>query len=149
MKADFQAIATLLDYYFHYGREDFANLQDVPIEDDPKPYLFVDPIDETPVYGNSGGLIRTEYNGRFLLLLRSKFDIPYDDFTDNEGNAASGKYTIYIEPLKARVKGELYQALTCPPYDYEISWTIKEVINMFNTNFDGVYVSFKSVKHGV
>ena len=134
MKEKLQEIARAKGWAFDYGRDDFSNLERVEDKDF---YLFLDPLEELVSFEDGQEVGRT-YNGRLLLLMVSDFDRVYDD---QGGNAADeGRYERYIKRCKEEVM-KIPEAL-CWAYDI-LQWRMLEVINLYDTNFDGVLVNFQ------
>lgn len=143
-------IESELEWNFSYGRRDFQNLTEAAASDDPKPFFFMDPVDRTPERSSSTGNLTgwTTYEGRYMILLKSKLDEVYDG--QKEQDPEIGKWKTRIRPIVEDVSPDtalltqLENALTCGTYDWHfVSQRIKEVINMFDGNFDGVLVNFK------
>lgn len=134
MKEKLQQIARSNNWAFDYSRDDFSNLERV---EDKEFYLFLDPLEELVSFEDSQEVGRT-YNGRLLLLMVSDFDRVYDDQGGN--NASEGKYERYIK----RCKEEVMKIAKVFCWEYDIlQWRMLEVINLYDTNFDGVLVNFQ------
>ena len=134
MKEKLQQIASSNNWAFDYGRDDFSNLERV---EDKEFYLFLDPLEELVSFDDSQEVGRT-YNGRLLLLMVSDFDRVYDDQEGN--NASEGTYERYIK----RCKEEVMKIAKAFCWEYDIlQWRMLEVINLYDTNFDGVLVNFQ------
>lgn len=126
-----KAIATAQGWNFEYGRRDFDNLFS-EIEDKTQKYLFLDPV-KTKRVKNKEGVVEAEtQQGTFMILMSSSLDeLSYND-----------RYNTYIKPLIDTDNAIIEEAIRCG-YDAEVKeWTITEVINLFDYNFDGIIVSF-------
>lgn len=135
MKEKLQQIARNNGWSFDYGRDDYSNLER---SDDKEFYLFLDPIEELVRFEEGAQEVGRTYNGRLLLLMVSDYDRVYDD---QEGNIPSeGKYEKYIKQCKEEVM-KIANAF-CWEYDI-LQWRMLEVINLYDTNFDGVLVNFQ------
>lgn len=84
-----------------------------------------------------------QYNGKTLYTGPRGGCYYYQD--DQEGNNASeGKYERYIK----RCKEEVMKIANAFCWEYDIlQWRMLEVINLYDTNFDGVLVNFQ-IKSG-
>ena len=135
MKETLQQIARNNGWSFDYGRDDYSNLER---SEDKEFYLFLDPIEELVRFEEGAQEVGRTYNGRLLLLMVSDYDRVYDD---QKGNMPSeGKYEKYIKRCKEEVM-KVANAF-CREYDI-LQWRMLEVINLYDTNFDGVLVNFQ------
>lgn len=135
MKEKLQQIARNNGWSFDYGRDDYSNLER---SEDKEFYLFLDPIEELVRFEEGAQEIGRTYSGRLLLLMVSDYDRVYDD---QERNMSSeGKYEKYIK----RCKEEVMKIANAFCWEYDIlQWRMLEVINLYDTNFDGVLVNFQ------
>lgn len=135
MKEKLQQIARNNGWSFDYGRDDYSNLER---SEDKEFYLFLDPIEELVRFEEGAQEVGRTYSGRLLLLMVSDYDRVYDD---QEGNMPSeGKYEKYIK----RCKEEVMKITDAFCWEYDIlQWRMLEVINLYDTNFDGVLVNFQ------
>ena len=124
-----------LGWKFYYGRRDFQNLVDAESEDDPKWYFFLDPFESEKTYK-----IEKQHRGRFMLLSKSDLDEEYDQQT-GERDVEEGKWRKYILPKRDYLDNEFEDIVECDG-DLEITMRVVDVINLFNTGFDGVLVNF-------
>lgn len=124
-------------WHFEYGRSDFHNLE--VRDDNALFYLFLDPITQEIKFNEYNQATNYTEQGRFLLVMHSDFDRVYHSQQSND--PAQGKYEKYIRPCKQALLG-LLQGLTCLPEVTPLKWTITEVINLLDNNFDGVLVEF-------
>lgn len=125
IKETLEQIAIDNGWGFHYGRRDFHNLFDAIGADDPKWYLFLDPI----IHDDG----KAEWKGtvRYMLLQKSMLDELYEP-----------RYTKYIKPKIDFVKTEFKNKLICS--DIEVnSHNITEVINLLDANMDGILGTLK------
>lgn len=136
----FEQIAEARGMVFIYGRTDFQELNEATDNDCGQLYWFCDPIDETPLYSDAGGKTGTKYSGRFMIVQRSEFESNYDS---NPGaDETENRYEKHLRPIKELIKEELQKDLLCN-YSLQVSWTLKEVINLtLSDNFDGILVPF-------
>lgn len=126
-------IATLNLWNFEYSRKDFQNLfDDMEYQ---KIHLFVDPITTDSTFTDSGFELET-YTGKMMLLVSSDIDESYND-----------KYMDYIQPLMIGALSTIKQTLICSDYEV-LKFQTTEVINLFDTNLDGVLITY-SIKQVV
>lgn len=137
-----EIVETGLGWEFTYGRKDFQNLEPAESEDDPKTYFFLDPVSRDPIYSTSGTFTGvSDYEGFFMILSKSQMDEVYDN--QQETDADDGKYRKYINPKIQLLYGDFGKKLGCVDSVQIIRMKGTDVINMFDTNFDGLLVNFK------
>lgn len=135
MKEILQEIANDNNWYFDYGREDFRNLE---IDNNNDFYFKIDPLEEHITFDEFSRIEKRTYQGRCLLVVKSDFDRMYDQQANTP--QTQGKYAMYIKRCKDEIK-KIPNALQCK--DIEIKqWIEQEIINVEDTNFDGVFVKF-------
>ena len=114
-------------YIFEYSRSDYQNLfDDMEYE---KIHLFVDPITTDSSFSASGFEVET-YTGKMMLLISSDVDETYLE-----------KYNDNIKPLINGALATLKQTLICSDFEV-IKFQTTEVINLFDTNLDGVLITY-------
>lgn len=112
---------------FHYGRQDYQNLND----DIPEGVvqMYVDPIQTDSSFTDVGNEMLS-YSGKLMLLLSSDVDEDYQQ-----------KYINYIKPLFEDTRNLFIGAFACS--DYEInSFKTVEIINLFDSNLDGLMITY-------
>lgn len=141
-----------LEWYWSYGRKDYANLEESVNESDTKPFFHMDPPRRNIEFGRTGNKTGwVTYSGRYMILLKS--DSTLDEVYDAQQSVDpdDGKWRKRIRPIIESFGGntslidQMMNALTC--YNgLELipqSQSIVEVINMFDENRDGVLVEYK------
>ncbi len=132
-----------LGWRFYYGRRDFQNLVETESEDDTKNYFFLDPVNRSPLYSDSGLPIgEVEYTGHFMVLTKSDLDQEYDQQT-GEQDADEGKWRKHIKPKLDALFIEFENAITCVDDLQIIRLNITDAINVFDENLDGILVNYK------
>ena len=122
-----QNLAELNLWFFEYSRSDYQNLfDDMEYE---KIHLFVDPITTDSLFSASGFEVET-YTGKMMLLISSDVDETYLE-----------KYNDNIKPLINGALATLKQTLICSDFEV-IKFQTTEVINLFDTNLDGVLITY-------
>lgn len=140
MKERFESIAEDLDWYFDYGRKDYHNLYD---QKDGKTFkFFLDPITEDDKISELGNTESITFEGYFMILMNSTLDKVYDAQLDSD--KSTGRYENYIKRCKEQADA-LKKILACNEYEIK-RWKKTEVINLFDTNFDGVLVNFQIIE---
>lgn len=134
MKTFFEQIAQDNDWFFSYGQQEYINLE----ETDKEMRLYIQPIEETPVYSPMNNIESTTYSGRIMLLVKSNLDDMYDAQLQNDKNL--GRYEAHIKRCKQELS-KITSPLLCSGYQIK-QWKIMELINMFDENTDGVLVNF-------
>jgi hypothetical protein len=120
-------IAELNLWLFEYSRADYQNLVD-DMEYN-KIHLFVDPIATDSSFSDSGFEQET-YIGKMMLLVSSDVDETYKE-----------KYENNIQPLMNNALATIKQTLICSDYEV-VKFSTVEVINLFDTNLDGVLITY-------
>lgn len=126
LKQLFKTLADDAKWEFHYGREEYQNLNELELD---KVGLFVDPITEDPKFSEYGQPTMA-YFGRFLLLMNSDVDEDYPEKAEN-----------YIDKLKETELPIILAKLQCENYQIN-SFRILEAINIYDQNLDGLLVNY-------
>ncbi|MDI9257280.1 hypothetical protein [Flavobacterium sedimenticola] len=124
----FKNIADSNNWYFEYGRQDYHNLyQDVTSGG--TIHFFLEPIITDSIFSDSGYETLT-YSGKFMLFVSSDVDETYTD-----------KYNNHIKPIIENSLKTVKNSLLCNQFDIN-KFQVLEVINVFDTNVDGVLVNY-------
>lgn len=137
-------VAQELGYIFQYGRRDFQNLFEAIAEDDPNVYLFLDPVTREPVLSQNTSLPTTYYifSGNMMLLSKAALDQEYDENTGVRPSS-EGKWTQNINPKVQASLGPLLNQIACIKDQRIERWVIRDVVNLFDQNMDGVVIEFR------
>lgn len=125
-------IAATNNWFFYYGRRDFANLQEPDAVE--VVHLFVDPITTQENFDIYGSLESTTYSGRFMLVYSSQLDEDYEE-----------KYLNHIKPILDNKVKQISADIACSELSIT-SWSITEVINVFSNGFDGILVNYTTTQ---
>lgn len=125
-----------LSFDFHYGRRDFNNLTDANDENDQTIYFFMDPVESDDTNPNE-----ISHQGRFMLLKKSSVDEEYDA-QSKVRSLDDGKWRKYIKPLRKIYQDTLKDAIECDGTLSIERSRVVDVINLFDTNYDGILVNF-------
>lgn len=125
------ALAQTPAWRFRHARRDYANIHDVlafvgdQVESfaDNETAIFLDPVTTSK---EADGI---RYTGNFMILTKSDLDMDYET-----------KYATYVKPALDIAHGTLWNKLRCD-FDFT-TWSVVEVINVFDFNADGVNVQF-------
>lgn len=120
-------IAVDNDWVFEYSRTDYQNLTN-DIEND-KIYFFVDPIIIDSKFSDSGTESKT-YSGRIMILVSSDVDEDYNY-----------KYENHIKPLIENTSGIIKNNFSCSDFEL-MKFQTTEVINLFDSNLDGILINY-------
>jgi len=122
-------LAVSLGWTFSYGNRANHNLIRSSLDDN-KIYLLLDPVRISQPSDEFGGVKETVFTGNFILGIQSTIDKTYEE-----------KYEDNIKPLKNNELPKIKTLLNCG--DYEITaWSFFEDINLYDTNLDGLVVSY-------
>jgi len=125
-------ISTDNDYVFLYARNDYQNLFN-EIEEVNKPHIFLDPVQTSTTFDETGGDDVKTYSGSFMILLSSDIDV--EDYDT--------RYQDYIKPVVTGATETIKNAIRCSS-ELEIQvWQSVEVINVMDYNFDGVIITYQ------
>ena len=149
MIEELRSATASLGWRFSYGIKQFQNLTEATDENDATPHFHLDPITRENEYTKSTGNPTgwQMISGSFMILVKSGSSI--EEVYDNQltGDEDQGKWLKRIEPIVNQQTGllaQLMNELTCNTSDFKVvSQTIKEVINVFDDNKDGVLVDFR------
>ena len=130
MREILSTIATANGWEFEYARRDYHNLYD-ELEAG-QICLFLDPVAKTVNFGDYNEEVSSTQSGSFLILTASDVD----DETYNT------KYVDHIKPLLDDTLALLYSSIACDGEVQITSWSVSEVINLFDYNLDGILVNF-------
>lgn len=131
VKDTLKAISATKGWTWDYGRSDYHNLIDAKaFKGDASQGYGVDEtimaVDPITVSGNQTQEIQSV--GRMMILTRSNHDMTYEQ-----------RYTLFIEPLIAEALS-IKKTMKCT-HDV-IRFEIKEVINFFDFNCDGILINY-------
>lgn len=128
-------------YEFRYGRADFLNLANGHLVLDPdKIYFFMESSPRKPELNSNGLRINTYlFTGNLYIAKAANFDHHY--FNEQGNDPTQSRYTLNIEPM-IPISEALINSLTCDGFDI-VSWSIIDVINLFDRNNDGVLVQYQ------
>ena len=124
----FKNIADSNDWYFEYGRPDYQNLYE-DVTSGGTIHFFLEPIVTDSTFSDTGFEIIT-YSGKFMLFVSSDVDETY-----------TYKYENYIKPIINNSLKTVKSTLNCLEADIN-KFQVVEVINVFDTNVDGVLVNY-------
>jgi len=137
-----QDFSTAKNYKFTYGRKAVLNLLDNGSLFDGDPdstYMLLEYRKIKPVKNaTETGIKGINYEGLFYLVKQSDLD---QNFFDEVGTEASGKYTNNIEPLLA-ILSELDIHFSCSINTYE-TLVADDITEFLDANMDGLMVNFK------
>jgi hypothetical protein len=127
----------LLGWVFSYGNKANQNLLVSEIKDE-RIYFLLDPIVTSELPSPFGGDGEQTFTGTFLLLVKSNIDEVYH--TQRNTPSVKGKYNKHIKPLKTELN-TFKSVIDCSDYKRD-AWSITEIINEMDVNFDGLVISF-------
>lgn len=130
MREILSAIASVNGWTFEYARRDYQNLYD-ELEVG-QVCLFLDPVTISVNFGDYNDRLSRVESGSFLLITAS----------DVDDESYNKKYVDHIKPLIDNYLSAIYSSVSCDGTLTLTSWSITEVINVFDYNLDGVLVSF-------
>ena len=136
----FEQIAQENGFEFDYGPSHWLNLNDY--EDDTsspweerKKILLLHWTNEKYLLSEYSAIEERQYSGEFTFCVRSKL---YD-------GSYMFKYVEYIKRLKEMI-GLIFESFSdCDGWQID-SWQMTEVTNTYDTNLDGIKVSFTTTK---
>jgi hypothetical protein len=132
--------ATENDYKFVYGDRGVQNLiGSLNILEPDQVGIFLLPVVDEPVINQYGSASKTKTTGTILLCQHNAID---------SGSQAEGgvdyyleKYNEVIKDLKELASGQILSYISCNNFSIQY-FRIREVINLFAHNLDGVYIEF-------
>lgn len=136
----FEDISLQKDYFFDYGPSHWLNLNDFEDDTDKdwvdrKKILLLHWVDDEDILNEYGAVEETEYSGEFTLSVRSRL---------SDGSYIF-KYKEYIRKLRLIVKTVFNSFDGCSGLTVK-KWRRTQVVNQYDTNLDGIKVSFTITK---
>lgn len=129
IKEIYEGYTKELGWAFSYGNKANQNLLQSNLDSN-EIYFLLDPITRVIENKPTGATGYTDFNGEFLLVVKSNLDAEYEN-----------KYKDNIKPLFDELD-KFHKLLRCS--DYEITeWSIVDVIDAFDINTDGLVVTYK------
>lgn len=131
-----QTAENLVNWNFNYGKEYWQNLGDYPDDanlpfSERQKYLLLLWKDRTFLLNNMGGVQGSIFTGEMVLLVRSKISDESYDY----------KYETHIKNLEAESEKLFHTFLNCEGWMIK-TWKEIEVENEFDTNMDGLKITF-------
>jgi hypothetical protein len=155
--------ATEEDIYFSYGNRANNNLLQSDLDAD-RIYLLLDPLRRLKRFSEYGGTREIVFNSSFFLVKKSTIDQVYYNPNENSRfvssitsmpsgfitdqpcfNYTQGKYAQHIKPLLEQIIEKIEGKINCSEYEI-LNWEILDAINVFDTNLDGLLVTFQLSK---
>lgn len=128
-----------LNMDFAYGDKPSLNLKDGTVND--KYCFWLLPVDNKPQLNEYNRVIANSWDIALFMFIQADMDggMP----SDNGEDYYSEKWTKSIKPLyDTQALNQLTMAFTCIESLTLTNLTSKEVINLFDANMDGLYITF-------
>lgn len=157
----FEKYSYELNWKFSYGNKANQNLLDSNFDAE-QVYMLLDPVNRTRTFNEYGGSDIQAFSGSFLLVVKSTMDLTYHNQTEEEAfvNRTAlldgsftvtntcievipkpGKYELNIKPMLNVQLPLIEDKLNCSEYEIK-SWSIVDVVDLFDVNVDGVVVTY-------